>query len=401
MHTPRARWSILTLAVAALTVLPIAGVAGVEAAPGVAPGLGASQSATEPPVDEFPTSTGEQVAEVAAQGAAKLVGISVEDAKTLLAAQGRFGQAVDRIREQYPERLSIASWNKKTGLGEINLVKDAPTDAVTGITALATAAGARVTAVGEMSESARSEQTVRLSEAIRAAHPDLTNLSVHPSEDYSGLVVESPEPVSDAVDKWAADPQGGDGTEVEVVVQPGREASSSGGVVGGAQLNYPGGSAACTSGFTIKIAGDVFLLTAGHCPTGLNYGNNAWLGSSYPQRLGAWGDLQYHWIYNGGVGLPQFQYTSGAVTFNKHVSGVYAGQIVNRYGRNTSDTLEVDNPDSTETIENVTVTHVAVTYPHTYTIGGDSVGPWWIGASGGAAAVGIHKGSMWISFPVD
>lgn len=284
MHASRARWLALSTTAALLTALPFAGVTGVEAAPGFPAGLGSSQSATEPPLDELPTASGEQVAEVAAQGTANLVGISVEDAKTLLAAQGRFGQAVDRIRGQYPERLSLASWNKQAGLGEINLVKDAPADAVAGITALATEAGARVTTVGEMSESARSEQTVRLSEAIRAARPDLTNLSVHPSEDYSGLVVESPEPVSDAVDKWAADPQGGDGTKVEVVVQPGREASQSGGVVGGAQLNYPGGSANCTSGFTIKIAGDVFLLTAGHCATGLNYGNNPWLGSSHPER---------------------------------------------------------------------------------------------------------------------
>lgn len=83
------------------------------------------------------------------------------------------------------------------------------------------------------------------------------------------------------------------------------------------------------------------------------------------------------------------------------MSGVYAHQIVIRYGRNTSDTLEVDNPDSTETIESITLTHMAVTYPHRYTISGDSGGPWWIGASGGAAAVGIQMGSMWISFPID
>ena len=130
-----------------------------------------------------------------------------------------------------------------------------------------------------------------------------------------------------------------------------------------------------------------------------NYGNNPWLGSSSPERQGAWGDLEYHRIYNGGVGLPKFQYASGAITWNKRVSGVYANRIVNRYGGYTSDTLEVDNPDSTETIEGVTVTHVAVKYPHTYSIDGDSGGPWWIGASGGAAAVGIHMGSTWISFP--
>lgn len=75
--------------------------------------------------------------------------------------------------------------------------------------------------------------------------------------------------------------------------------------------------------------------------------------------------------------------------------------MVHRYGRYTSDYLEVDDPDSTETIEGVTLTHMAVTYPHTYTISGDSGGPWWVGASGGASAVGIQMGSMWISFPID
>lgn len=362
-------------------------------------GDGAQATATQS-TDDLPTSSGDEVSNVATQGTAKLLGICATDAAALLAAQGRFGEAVDQIRTRYGEWISAVSWSKPDGIGEVSLVKNAPSDVVAVITDIVSRAGAHLTGGAEMSEAARGEQAVRLAEAILAAHPDLKSLGVHPTKDYSGLIVESPVAVQDAVDAWVRDPTGGAGTSVGTEVQPGRISGATGGVVGGAQLNYPGGSAACTSAFTILIGDSAYLLTAGHCPTQLNYANNPWLGLSFPQHYGDHGDMQYHWIYNGGVGQPKFQYTAGALTYNKHASSVYSGQIVNRYGRNTSETLKVDNPDSTEHYDDgTTLTHVAVTYTETNLIPGDSGGPWWIGASGGAAAVGVTSGKIWTNLP--
>lgn len=345
---------------------------------------------------DFPLSSPQEVADFAARSLADKTGMSPDEAREVLDSQSRFGLAVNELKADYADVLSSARWDDGDQVGVVSLVPNAQhLSEVSGARALALAAGARVDEAGLLTESSRNELAVQLSETIRASHPEIKNMRVYSANDGSRLIVETPVPLGDLVATWAKEPGGGNGVPTTVIVQDGLTGQSTGGVVGGASLNLTNGNAGCTSGFTIRISAVTYLLTAGHCETYLNYGNNAWLTGQISERRGNWGDLQYHGILSGGTGLPRFQYTSGALTTNKYPSSPYSGMWVNRFGRMTSETIQVDKPDSTETIEGVTLTHVAVTYAETNNIRGDSGGPYWIGASGGASAVGIHQGKMW------
>jgi hypothetical protein len=108
--------------------------------------------------------------------------------------------------------------------------------------------------------------------------------------------------------------------------------------------------------------------------------------------------MQWQSIYNGGVALPKFQYATGLLTINKYASSPTSGEMLNRYGRNSTESITVDNPDSTETVVGITYTHVAVTNYDSNVVAGDSGGPWWTGASGGASAVGIQSSKIWRTF---
>lgn len=332
--------------------------------------------------------------EVAAAGAQKVLGLSAEDAVKFIQAQQAFGSVVDELRSS--EVVSGYRWNFEQNRGEVTLVASADQASKDRVSKLATSVGALVLDGGEISRTARAEQSVALSEYIRKAHPEIATLRVHPAQDYASLEVESPVDVTDAVNAWAAEQQ--PVVKVSTTVAPEMGGSLSGGVVGGAQLNLPtpNGDSECTSGFTIQRAGVRYLLTAGHCANNVNYGNNPWL-LFVAERRGSYGDMQYHQIYNGGVAQPKFQYIQRSLTTNRHPAWPYIGSLVNRFGRNTFEYILVEDDDSQETIGSYTYTHMAVTDGHTNNVPGDSGGPFWYGASGGAAAAGVLSGSVWVN----
>ncbi len=202
----------------------------------------------------------------------------------------------------------------------------------------------RLTQQGRVSEVERGNQAARLSEEIRTAHPGLANLSVLPAGDSEEILVEAPVDVGESVNRWRNKDPGGRSASVRQSLQPNMRAANTGWVVGGGQLNRPSGAAECTSAFTVLNApAPPKLLTAGHCADDLRYGSYQWLQYA-SDRVGSYGDLQWHTIYNGGYALPQFQYAPGYLTTNKYSSSVYRNQMVNRYGRMTSETMIVNRP---------------------------------------------------------
>lgn len=333
------------------------------------------------------------VDQVALNGAIEVTGLSETEASKLLEGQRTFGLVVNEIRDKYPNSVSYLRWNWALKRGEIQLVNHASDADKTAIRAIASRAGADVSAGGAFGHDELAGQAATLAGEIRRIHPDVLDLSVHPNATYSGLEVTAPLDVSDVTAKWESSSSGN--ATVALTVVPGMTGHASGGVVGGAQLNLPGGAADCTSAFTISIAGVHYLLTAGHCQDADRYGNNPWL-AWIADHTGTYGDLQYHRVYNGGVALPQFQYQTGALTTNRYPSWPFINQLVNRYGRLTSETRVIADDDSTEVIAGVPLTHVSVTDYDTNQQGTDSGGPFWVGASGGASAVGILYGAIWL-----
>lgn len=356
----------------------------------------ASTDAPGPGADGQTVSSPEEVAAYAARGAAKYLGVTVAEARKVLDEQQRFGRSVDQIRARHSAAVSKVYWDFDGGRGVVDMLAGSAPEEVSQVRSLLGPSG-RLTQQGRVSEVERGNQAARLSEEIRTAHPGLANLSVLPAGDSEEILVEAPVDVGESVNRWRNKDPGGRSASVRQSLQPNMRAANTGWVVGGGQLNRPSGAAECTSAFTVLNApAPPKLLTAGHCADDLRYGSYQWLQYA-SDRVGSYGDLQWHTIYNGGYASPQFQYAPGYLTTNKYSSSVYRNQMVNRYGRMTSETIIVNNPDATVTINNSTLTHVAVTETGSNVDFGDSGGPWWAGASGGATAVGIQSSATYIS----
>jgi len=128
------------------------------------------------------------------------------------------------------------------------------------------------------------------SERIRQAHPDIQTLSVHGSRDGQAMEVVAPRSLNAAQFSRILPPGAAKSLPVRVIVEPSLRSTSTGGVVGGAELNSPSGEK-CTSGFTVKNPRGVpYLLTAGHCAGSQKYGQYPWLANSEWERRGNYGD---------------------------------------------------------------------------------------------------------------
>jgi len=265
--------------------------------------LGPSASLELSTLSEAVMSSTSSTEGIAVSGAQTALGLNADAAVSLIKDQEAFGLVVNELRGKYASAVSGFRWNLDAGRGEITIVGSASADLKGAVEDLARTVHATVIDGGTLSREARADQAVELSAAIRKAHPDIVNMSVRPSQDYQSLEVVAPVEVSDSVRAWSATQR--TAVDVAVTVTPDLSASLSGGVVGGAQLNSTDGSSTCTSGFSITISGVHYLLTAGHCVNSLEYGFNPWL-AFMAERRGNYGDMQYHYVYNGGVAQPSF-----------------------------------------------------------------------------------------------
>lgn len=350
-------------------------------------------SAGEPDPADMVTVDGADLHRWVVEQRAKDADVPVEVAEAQHRAQIRIEELSHVLSEQFAEYLASVRFDEERLSGTVLLTEAAPADVVAEIRELATASGATVTAQATLNGEALARQTAALTDRLAVAHPGVRPLLVKGNRDRTGLIVETS---SGDVRPTAEEFSRETGLPVDVQVYPEFGGEPQASIVGGAQLNRPDGSAACTSAFTIDHpTRSPQLLTADHCPDDLNYGNNNWLTLS-GFGGGYWGDLQRH--SSTETEIPKFQFASGQLTTNKTSAGympVIDGRY-NRYGRYSTQTgVRVNELSVCATYDAKQYCNLAETELGTTSQHGDSGGPWWTGASGGAAAVGIHSGCVY------
>jgi hypothetical protein len=205
----RARGRAVTLVVTALTVVALLAVAF---------GDGPRRPARAPsPEVALALATPTSASEFAAAQYAAKTGATMAEARAFLAAQSGFGAAVDALRSDYADVLSAAYWDRDADHGTVVLVSSGPADRTSAAAALALAAGAAVRYDGQVPASTRSAQAVAPSAYLLERRPDLRNLSVHPSHDYGGLVVETDADLSAEVAAWSGLDRANADTTIEIV----------------------------------------------------------------------------------------------------------------------------------------------------------------------------------------
>ena len=204
-----ARGRAVPLAVTALTVIALLAVAF---------GDGSRLPARAPsPEVARALATPTSASEFAAAQYAEKTGVTMDEARAFLAAQSGFGGVVDVLRSEYGDVLSAAYWSRDADHGTVVLTSGGSPDRTAAAAALALAAGAAVRYDGQIPESARNAQAVALSAYLLERRPDLRRLSVHASQDHSGLVVGTDTDLSRELAAWSRlDPANAD-TRVDVV----------------------------------------------------------------------------------------------------------------------------------------------------------------------------------------
>lgn len=332
----------------------------------------------------------------AAAGAASSQGLTPSQAAAMLDKQASFSQAVDRLTAGMPEVFSGAAWDAKTATGRVVLLDSTSSNQRASALTLMQKTAAKVDFTGRLTSAQLSQQASDIADELHSSSRVRT-LSVTPGTDGRTIRVMSDTDYSTAIAAWSQRRarSSAPAAEVHVHVDPSLRSEAQVEVVGGADLQFPNyGGDACTAAFTVIYStGQRGLLTAGHCPDDMNYGNNAgWLLTGWGGRSDM-GDLQWH--RTSRVTAPWFVWSRGQTTTVKDVRGLHSGFVLNRYGRYSQDAgLSIDAADSDETLSGQRYKHMAVTWSGCTSRPGDSGGPYWIWVQGGAGAAGIHTGSM-------
>ncbi|WP_158853340.1 S1 family peptidase [Saccharothrix deserti] len=166
-------------------------------------------------------------------------------------------------------------------------------------------------------------------------------------------------------------------------------------VEGGRGLTLANGSAHCTAGFTARRSGNAGVLTARHCNNALEYSNNPGIISTNPSQTANDAiDFQFHRTLtgNGHSTNKQFRATSRSTRDDRTVLAVAnapMNSVVCHWGQTSGYSCsEVADTDTCHTLSGHRYCGLDVT-DDDVSSGGDSGGPWFLGAT----ARGGHSGA--------
>lgn len=310
--------------------------------------------------------------------------VSVADAEAIVSRFSSFGDFVTHIANAYPDNYSHAFSSEDARSQLLHLTVMTPKATLETIRAAAPL-GVVVSADSLFSEHELQSTAADLGLEYHQQFPGEDWPTIAPSADRRTLKIWTRSDVKSAIERWHQ--RRADSAQLGVqFVGPPPVIVLAESVVGGAELNSPGGGV-CTSGFTVTSSAGSGVLTAEHCSNDLLYGAQAWL----VFKAGHWGlkgDVQWHSTTKATP--PQFQYEPGKITTVKTVRIPYDGMLVRRYGRYSWDSTYLSVAEAWHmngSGDNYNI--LTLTNPNSSVVGGDSGGPVWNGASGGAAAVGL------------